>query len=338
MGNTNAPMARTQSPETILPTTDPSPAEDGAPPQAASEFACFPKLPLEIRLRIWRHACYHERTVGILPLEAFQLPFCNQLNHEDRPYIWKYKSYDPVPSPLHVSKESRREALKYYSLTFSTSFNIDGSTINTPPRVYVNFEADWLCFMGGYGSESAVFRDFTSYPIKRLAVNLAGRTHDLFKGKRLQWAGNGNARQVQDTLIEAIRFFNTPVYYDAPYYDRFGLVHTNFSELTEETKMNHRRDVGFCCMDWEGVKRCELNTQLRTIYKLFLNNEQLPQESLLPEEMAKSGRAVEFMKVVRKSQVAAEAEAARKAEEEEEMGVYNDSSDGEESEEEDDQS
>jgi len=68
------------------------------------------------------------------------------------PYLWPalgLKTDLPVPSLLHASRESRRAALKFYTLSFAT--------LGSKPQVYFNFELDTL-----YLNESS-FDRFLSY-------------------------------------------------------------------------------------------------------------------------------------------------------------------------------
>jgi hypothetical protein len=71
------------------------------PGYGATTFTCFPKLPLELRLMIWRAVFPRGRMVEI---EA-------QLNSFD---------YDgpPVPSTLMINQESRKETLRHYLLYY----------------------------------------------------------------------------------------------------------------------------------------------------------------------------------------------------------------------------
>lgn len=81
-----------------------------------SSFTLFPKLPTELRLRILRFAAQAPRMV--------------QISRESGCWKAQDKRTKPVPSLLHVSRESRKEILKVYELYFC------------PYNIYFNFEYD----------------------------------------------------------------------------------------------------------------------------------------------------------------------------------------------------
>jgi hypothetical protein len=89
------------------------------PKQSERTFSLFPKLPPELRNKIWKlslpgpriiritHDPRNMATVKIQEIGAGPSPF------------WRAKANaGPVPALLHVNKEARSFASKYYSLTF----------------------------------------------------------------------------------------------------------------------------------------------------------------------------------------------------------------------------
>lgn len=72
------------------------------PGRGATEFTRFPELPVEIRLMIWRAAFRGPKLVPLISQWYSHLP--------------TYRP--PHPSILHVSRESRLEALKHYLVFF----------------------------------------------------------------------------------------------------------------------------------------------------------------------------------------------------------------------------
>jgi hypothetical protein len=90
------------------------------------DFPSFSKLPLELRLKIWKMTTEERRVVLIRTSEQ----------------SWKFTSSSPIPAALHVCSESREVALKTYKLSFGS--RTDGFTA----RVFFNFNQDTLYFRG----------------------------------------------------------------------------------------------------------------------------------------------------------------------------------------------
>jgi hypothetical protein len=70
--------------------------------RSATEFTCFPQLPIELRLMIWRAAFRGPKLV----------PLISQWYSHSTTYRPQH------PSTLHVSRESRLETLNYYLVFF----------------------------------------------------------------------------------------------------------------------------------------------------------------------------------------------------------------------------
>jgi 2EXR family len=85
-----------------------------------SEFTLFPKLPLEMRLMIWKHSLPGPRL-----MEVF---------YEDTTGVCK--STCSLPIPLHANREARDVALESYELCFGTK--------KAPPMIYFNTDIDQL--------------------------------------------------------------------------------------------------------------------------------------------------------------------------------------------------
>lgn len=90
------------------------------------EFNRFPKLPPELRLKIWAHALPDPRIMAI-----------ESVPPRTKDYLISCK--DRIPSTLLVNRESREVALKRYSLRFLTFENVYG------PPVYFDFGRDIVC-------------------------------------------------------------------------------------------------------------------------------------------------------------------------------------------------
>jgi hypothetical protein len=144
-----------------------------------TNFPCFNRLPLELRRLVWKHACFHQRNVDIT---ASYTP--NELyDHWDESYyddVFYYLSICPPPAVLRVNKESRTEALKWYSLDFGTQPTLN-PIYATPPHIYINWHVDRICFLN-WGLLSRAYdyaaKDFqercSRNKLRYLACNLSG--------------------------------------------------------------------------------------------------------------------------------------------------------------------
>lgn len=83
----------------------------------SSSFECFSKLSTELRLKIWKIACFFPRNIDIwaMPISGVEGPIGKEfMSHPDRvsPSIY-WSSHNAVPALLHASSESRTEGLKF---------------------------------------------------------------------------------------------------------------------------------------------------------------------------------------------------------------------------------
>jgi len=149
------------------------------------EFACFRELPIELRIKIWGHACSVTRNVDIwakklmIPGDSF-----------DNDYLYYWYSSCAIPAVLHVSRESRAEGLEHYTPDFATFQAIDminsillTLSISTPAQVYINWDNDRLCLIEPCSmdardmdfEDSMPFQDFANKCVEKrlryLAIN-----------------------------------------------------------------------------------------------------------------------------------------------------------------------
>ncbi|RDW77141.1 hypothetical protein BP6252_05194 [Coleophoma cylindrospora] len=101
-------------------------------------FSLFPDLPLELRLKIWRHTFHVNRIVAIsIVLGGGRFS--------------GWKSLDKPPVVLWVNSEAREEALKHYKLSFGTPLR--------PASIYFNPRIDTLRFGNGLGDDFRINRE-----------------------------------------------------------------------------------------------------------------------------------------------------------------------------------
>ena len=99
--------------------------------QPIDSFNPFPNLSLELRLKIWGLSLPGPRTISVEAsdcIRPIKREHCQLLPHDE----------SDIPVALHVSRESRTVALKFYSLAFSPRIH---------QAVYFDFEIDALHFL-----------------------------------------------------------------------------------------------------------------------------------------------------------------------------------------------
>ena len=79
-----------------------------------SEFTLFQKLPLEVRLKVWRSAFPRSRKC-FLDYIPDHSEYTGEYNLEtDKAFL--QQEFDPLPSTLFINRESRAETLRFYCL------------------------------------------------------------------------------------------------------------------------------------------------------------------------------------------------------------------------------
>ncbi|KXH30884.1 hypothetical protein CSIM01_01478 [Colletotrichum simmondsii] len=140
------------------------------PPQSLTQFHLFPRLPVELRLKIWNLNLPPPRVVPIR-CGAKSLSFASHAQ-SPRPSSSGCTSYTAVPTNLHACHESRLEALKSYHLSFGMTRN--------PGQIFFDKAHDVLYFgaRDGYMASEAQFRTVMALcdpedisQVRRLAIN-----------------------------------------------------------------------------------------------------------------------------------------------------------------------
>lgn len=141
-----------------------------------TEFQLFSRFPLELRRKIW--AIIADQTPRNLDIwTSFKdCTIEGMLSFQTQVYECELSKRRPPPI-FRVNHESREEALKHYSLPFSTSIESDrcGITFSISPWMYLNHATDTLIPKGFWNSLS--FMDFAGRfgtKLKTLAVDVNG--------------------------------------------------------------------------------------------------------------------------------------------------------------------
>jgi len=122
----------------------------GGVTRSCSTFTCFSKFPMELRLKIWNYASFQTRNIDVwVGLVSFA-ELSDNAHVEHTPHYF----YSTVGNPaiLHTCRESRAEGLKFYKLSLGADLicqwpRLPPFNIWSPPRIYINWEADRLCIM-----------------------------------------------------------------------------------------------------------------------------------------------------------------------------------------------
>lgn len=124
-------------------------------------FTCFPRMPLELRLEIWRLASCVPRTVDVWTatddFSDCRNIFTFQRTESPKPSI--YYTANAVPGILHTSREAREIGLQSYILDLGNHFETSPTLaphfevrrillrleVVVPPQIYINWKYDIIC-------------------------------------------------------------------------------------------------------------------------------------------------------------------------------------------------
>ncbi|KAL5327332.1 hypothetical protein ACEPPN_005028 [Leptodophora sp. 'Broadleaf-Isolate-01'] len=119
-----------------------------------SAFTLFPKLPAELRLKIWSHASRVTRNL------VLQIGYIGVKDDGAGWQPYYFYSTCPLPAVLTTCRESRKEALQHYSLDFGVKETSRtwacpiAITFEAPATIYINWNFDRVCIFGPSGFEA----------------------------------------------------------------------------------------------------------------------------------------------------------------------------------------
>jgi len=195
----------------------------------ATTFTCFPKLPKEIQLNIWKEAASETRNVGVW-IHLVEFGDLHHGNGDDNPYL--FTTNVGHPAILHTSRESRREGLRFYQLTLGSTCQVHGPkippfTVTFPARTYINWKADRICIM------QPLFRDLLEGHLDLLGLSSNNcLTKIAFNTNHPQWAGSHLA--VDRMIKSALDMFSL---------EEFTLFDREYTEQPMEER--HRKTIDF---------------------------------------------------------------------------------------------
>ena len=111
-------------------------------------FTCFPLLPKELRLQIWRYILPRQRLIRIwLDQEPKATPGRAEQVSKDAKYYAAVDGYQVIPKFFRIDSESREEALRFYRVRIPCLLKRkDGDKQLSPGILYFNPEYDFLWF------------------------------------------------------------------------------------------------------------------------------------------------------------------------------------------------
>ncbi|KUJ21585.1 uncharacterized protein LY89DRAFT_378222 [Mollisia scopiformis] len=115
---------------------------DTQPLPSQQTFTCFPTLPVEIRLQIWKFAAHISRNVDLHIAEQYRQPRDSYCPNDT---ICFYASHTRVPAVLFANLESRKESLKWYNFEFDMKSALSRED-DFHRSICINWAVDRICF------------------------------------------------------------------------------------------------------------------------------------------------------------------------------------------------
>ncbi|KAL2069988.1 hypothetical protein VTL71DRAFT_14668 [Oculimacula yallundae] len=171
-------------------------------------FTCLPRLPAELRLKVWDFAAFLPRDLDIWVKSFAEVSAPGITNIK----TFNFFSSHPTPPILHASHEARMVGLKHYQLRFDVEFMQKPLRIASPPQIYLNLWSDRVCFLGEQvgKSEDEICKCIVLYEIRHLAINVKGFDSTIYDHVSVLQNGPGARydRQWLNRNIETITFYH----------------------------------------------------------------------------------------------------------------------------------
>jgi 2EXR family len=115
------------------------------------QFQPFRKLPVELRLMIWKQACVEPRIVKIVAYSNILFDVA-----DFQPYSI-FTTETPPPAVMHICHEARKEGFKHYTKMFKKS---PLAPVHSRGMViYINSEKDTVCLTVGHNHFPGIVED-----------------------------------------------------------------------------------------------------------------------------------------------------------------------------------
>ncbi|PMD31560.1 hypothetical protein L207DRAFT_591511 [Hyaloscypha variabilis F] len=204
-----APLSIGKNDDSIpSPTSEPGPGPTQDP---LTKFTCFPKLPIELRLRIWKFAAFIPRNVDVwIGPEKTSYDedgdyWDIRIDIENHHYFCSRTS---PPAILHTSHESRKEGLLVYKLGFGTEHHAGRHHFRSDPTIYANSSSDTLCLMN---ASKFVYQNNNIFEKIESCYNASGLRSIAFNMADIAWVPLGGlwpTRQLRVLFSVMVRLRN----------------------------------------------------------------------------------------------------------------------------------
>jgi hypothetical protein len=189
-------------------------------------FTCFPKLPIELRLKIWKEASSVPRRICVYirvlaqPFEEDDSDGEDEDNDGEDDLTFTsfiYLATWPHLPVLRTSRESRIESLKHYKLAFGVEKKKrtrPSITLSSPANTYINGKADRICLSNTYvlkPADTNYFCDFVGLHKQHSLRSLTINVFELYYGPR------GYHRSLFDALSDGSISLREILLFSAPY-------------------------------------------------------------------------------------------------------------------------
>ncbi|KAG4444211.1 hypothetical protein IFR05_000308 [Cadophora sp. M221] len=250
-------------------------------------FTCFPKLPVEIRFKIWKLVAPEPRNIDV-GVPSYDNRFFGGAwaNNSNRPH-YHTAEVRKVPQILHVNHESRSLTLESYTLEFG--IHVSGLSqqvhLSFSGRIYVNWQRDMICPIAVNEFKDSWKAQIFEHPqIRNLALNVRELLNPL---KELRSDGCLNIH----SLLGMPKLEEVIFYYSDPAPQRAGVVNVpralrlEFEDLDESLMV-----LDLCRMPLsERPSLSYLLAARKTVYKDY---DVLVQKRKARDELVRKGEEV----------------------------------------------
>ncbi|KAF8855984.1 hypothetical protein BDZ45DRAFT_804489 [Acephala macrosclerotiorum] len=216
-------------------------------PSRLETFHPFPKLPVELRLKVWKFVSFLPRIVDVWS-KNFSIK-CYDYREALIPHYMFTRS--PPPAILQICRESRNEALKHYTLDFAAERDEGAYVVSSKPRIYINWKVDTVCLLQpedfhGVPSGLEDDQDYDDYDqninafvvrmeemgLKSMAINILNSyisTRENNRGIDIPYLRSAELLPIGGTTFEELILFS-----DTTYYRHDTMVGATFEDLSQE--------------------------------------------------------------------------------------------------------
>ncbi len=248
-------------------------ASDVVSLECFSTFTSFPRLPLELRLAIWRFAAFEPRNVEVCTSNYCNRPSAPTYRDGSPRLLPHFFSTCPIPGLLHANQESREEGLKHFQAEFGNLvqlggelWRVDPPTFTFEPRIYVNWKVDRICLMN-YSIHQNLLADFLTKAEEREVESMAicvASAESTLKARGVIHPDNGSVHLQWIRGVEELQH----VMNHFPFHDSLQeiiLFNHPFDHKLRLVSQGLKTTIGFGLFDYERETTAEMYNKDRII-------------------------------------------------------------------------